>query len=51
MAEYYHYMDLEEEERRISQISNARKSFPVEASLNRNEPIYLEIVKEALENA
>lgn len=51
MVEYYHYTDLEEEERRISQILNARKSFPIETSLNRKDPVYLEIVKEALENA
>ncbi|HEV3269342.1 MAG TPA: hypothetical protein VGZ69_01685 [Candidatus Rhabdochlamydia sp.] len=51
MAEYYHYMDLEEEERRISQRSNARRGFPIETSLDRRDPMYLEIVKEALENA
>lgn len=50
MAEYYHYMDLEEEEKRISQISNARVDFSVEEQINRKDAIYLQIVKEVLEN-
>lgn len=50
MAEYYHYMDLEEEERRISQMSNARRDYPVGVLLNKKDPVYLDIVKEVLEN-
>ncbi|KAG6559582.1 hypothetical protein RHABOEDO_000048 [Candidatus Rhabdochlamydia oedothoracis] len=50
MAEYYHYMDLEEEERHISQISNTRKNCPVDVPLNKRDPIYLDIVKAVLEN-
>ena len=50
MAEYYHYMDLEEEERRISQMSNTRRDYPVGGLLNKKDPIYLDIVKEVLEN-
>ena len=51
MAEYYHYMDLEEEERRISQMSNTRRDYPVDILLNKKDPMYLDIVKEVLENA
>lgn len=50
MAEYYHYMDLEEEERRIFQIRNTRREYLVETLLNKKDPIYLDIVKEVLEN-
>lgn len=51
MAEYYHYMDLEEEEKRVSQIRGARKKFSVEKPVNREDPTYLQIVKEVLKNA
>ena len=51
MTEYYHYMDLEEEEKRISQMSNTRRNYPLEVLLNKKDPMYLNIVKEVLENA
>ncbi|MGL5263016.1 MAG: hypothetical protein ACRDAI_00315 [Candidatus Rhabdochlamydia sp.] len=50
MAEYYHYMDLEEEEKHISQIRDARENFSVEEPMSRKDPVYLQIVKEVLEN-
>lgn len=49
MAEHYHYMDQEEEEQRIFQISLSQQGS--EELLDRNDPAYLQVVKEVLENA
>jgi hypothetical protein len=50
VAEYYHYMDQEEEEQRISQIAVTQKECSKEL-IDCRDPMYLQVVKEVLENA
>lgn len=50
VAEYYHYMDQEEGEKRISKIAFSQKENSKEL-LDRKDPMYLQVVKEVLENA
>lgn len=49
IAEYYHYMDQEEGEKRISKIAFSQKGNSKEL-LDRKDPMYLQVVKEILEN-
>lgn len=49
MTEYYHYMDQEEKEKHTSQISLSWQGS--EEPLDRNDPVYLQVVKEVLKNA